>query len=116
MVIGIGIDIIEVSRIQKAIEKNPRFCDRVFTEREIQYSRGKKSEFQHLAARFAAKEAFFKALGKRLGWTDVETINLPSGQPQLVFQAREDLGFSKSYLSLSHLADHALAVVILEKE
>jgi holo-[acyl-carrier protein] synthase len=116
MIIGIGIDIIEISRIQKAIEKNPRFCDRVFTKAEIQYTDGKKNKFQHLAARFAAKEAFFKAIGKHIAWADVETINLPSGQPQLVIYAKEDFGFTRSHISLSHLADHALAVVILEKE
>jgi len=115
MIIGIGIDILEVGRVQKAIEQNARFLNRVFTEKEIQYSQPKKSKFQHLAARFAAKEAFFKAIGKRIAWTDVEVVNEPSGQPRLVIHAKEDFGFTRSHLSLSHLADHALAIVILEK-
>jgi len=115
MIIGVGIDIIEVGRIQKAVEKNPRFCDRIFTPREIQYCDGKKNRFQHLAARFAAKEAFFKAVGRHVGWSTVEVVNLPSGQPELIVHTQEDLGFKRSFVSLSHLVDHALAVVILEK-
>jgi holo-[acyl-carrier protein] synthase len=116
MIHGIGIDIIEVARVQRAVERNPRFVDRVFTTGEIAYAKGKKSRFQHLAARFAVKEAFFKAIGRRLHWTDVETTNLPSGQPQLIVHAREDLGFTRSHISISHLADYATAVVVLEKD
>lgn len=115
MITGIGVDIIEVARVQRAIERNPRFVDRVFTAAEIAYAEGKKSRFQHLAARFAAKEAFFKAIGRRLAWTDVETMNLESGQPRLVLHSREDLGFTRSLISISHLAEYALAVVVLEK-
>jgi holo-[acyl-carrier protein] synthase len=115
MIVGVGIDIIEVGRIQRAMEKNPRFCDRIFTEGEVRYCEGKKNRFQHLAARFAAKEAFFKALGRHVGWTAVEVVNLPTGQPRLVVRAQGDLGFAQSYISLSHLSDHALAVVILER-
>jgi holo-[acyl-carrier protein] synthase len=115
MIIGLGIDIIEVARVRKAIERNPRFVDKVFSPAEIAYAEGKKSRFQHLAARFAAKEAFFKAIGRRLGWTDAEVENLPSGQPRLVIRTSEDLGFDRSHLSLSHLAEYAVAVVILEK-
>lgn len=116
MIIGVGIDLIEVGRVQKAIERNPRFVERVFTEREILYSEGKKSRFQHLAARFAVKEAFYKAIGQRIAWTDVETINLPSGQPQLVLLAKNIYGFTRSHVSISHIADYATAVVVLEKE
>jgi holo-[acyl-carrier protein] synthase len=116
MIIGVGIDIIEVARVQRAIERNPRFVDRVFAAGEIAYGEGKKSRYQHLAARFAAKEAFFKALGRRIGWTDVEVTNLPSGQPELVVRADGDFGFSRSHVSLSHLAEYALAVVILERD
>jgi holo-[acyl-carrier protein] synthase len=115
MITGLGIDIIDVGRIRRAIERNPRFVDRVFTAGEIAYGEGKKSRFQHLAARFAAKEAFFKALGRRIGWTDVEVVNLPSGQPQIAVRASEDLGFTRCHVSLSHLTDYAVAVVILEK-
>jgi holo-[acyl-carrier protein] synthase len=115
MILGVGIDMIEVARIRRAIERNPRFADRVFTAAEIRYCQGKKNEYQHLAARFAAKEAFFKSLGRRIGWTDVEVSNLPSGQPHLVVRSGADFGYARSHLSLSHLADHAIAIVILEK-
>ncbi len=116
MIIGIGIDIIEVGRVRKAIERTPRFVDRVFTPAEIAYSDGKASRFQHLAARFAAKEAFFKAVGRRASWTDVETVNEPSGQPRLAVRSGEDFGFSRSHISLSHIAELAVAVVILERD
>jgi holo-[acyl-carrier protein] synthase len=115
MITGIGIDMIEVARVQKAIERNARFVDRVFTAGEIAYSEDKRSRFLHLAARFAAKEAFFKAIGRRVSWTAVEVANLPSGQPVLKFNTDEDFGFTRAFVSLSHLADHALAVVVLEK-
>lgn len=116
MIIGIGIDLIEVARVQKAIERNPRFVDRVFTEREIQYSEGKKSRFEHLAARFAVKEAFFKAIGQRIAWADVETTNLPSGQPQVTLLAKNIYGFTRSHVTISHTAEYATAVVVLEKD
>jgi holo-[acyl-carrier protein] synthase len=115
MIIGIGIDLIEVVRIRKAIERNPRFADRVFTEKEIAYSEGKKSRFEHLAARFAVKEAFFKAIGQRIAWADVETTNLPSGQPQVALLAENTYGFTRSHVSISHTAEYATAVVVLEK-
>jgi holo-[acyl-carrier protein] synthase len=116
MVLGIGVDIIEVARVQKAIERNPRFVDKVFTATEVAYSEGKKTKFQHLAARFAAKEAFFKAIGRRVSWTAMETVNLESGQPQVHVLSGEDFGFSRARLSLTHVADYAIAMVVLEKE
>jgi holo-[acyl-carrier protein] synthase len=116
MITGIGIDIIEVERIKNSIEKNPRFLNRIFTPNEASYCLGKKNKYQHLAARFASKEAFFKALGKRIKWTDVELINLASGKPQLHIKSKERFSFSRVQVSVSHLADYAAAVVILEKE
>lgn len=116
MIVGIGIDLIEVDRVKKAMEKHPRFLDRVFTPEEVRYSQGKKNAAQHLAARFAAKEAFFKALGRRISWAEVGVVNLPSGQPMLQVTAKEDLGFSRAHLSLSHLKNYAQAVVVLETD
>jgi holo-[acyl-carrier protein] synthase len=114
MIKGVGFDIIEVRRIEKFAEKNPRFLQKVFTPTEISYSQGKRNKYQHLAARFAAKEAFFKALGRRISWTDVELTNLSSGKPQLTIKSEEGIPFSNIHVSISHLADHAAAVVILE--
>ena len=115
MILGVGTDMIEVARVQKAIERNPRFVEKVFTPGELAYSEGKKNKFQHLAARFAAKEAFIKALGRGVPWTSVEVVNLPSGQPTLVVRDGETYGFSGTYVSLTHLASYAVAVVVLEK-
>ena len=115
MIVGIGVDIIEVDRIQKLAEKSPRFLKRVFTNEEIQYCTGKKNKYQHLAARFAAKEAFFKALGKKIHWTDVGIVNLPSGKPELVLNSEGPFPFERTYVSVSHLKDYAVAYVILEK-
>jgi len=114
MIIGVGIDIIEVKRIEKLAEKNPRFLQKIFTPPEISYSLGKRNKHQHLAARFAAKEAFFKALGRRISWTDVELTNLSSGKPQLTIKSQESTSLSNIHVSISHLSDYAAAVVILE--
>lgn len=115
MIVGVGIDIIEVERIKKALERNPRFLKRIFTPQEIAYSQGKKAMHQHLAARFAAKEAFFKALGRRVGWREVGLRNLSSGKPVLDIHTEENLPFTRADVSISHLNDNAAAVVILER-
>jgi holo-[acyl-carrier protein] synthase len=115
MIVGIGIDLIEVDRVKKAMEEHPRFLDRVFTPEEVRYSQGKKNAAQHLAARFAAKEAFFKALGRRISWAEVGVVNLPSGQPMLQVTAKENLGFSQIHLSLTHIRSFAQAMVVLVK-
>ncbi len=116
MIVGIGVDIIEVGRVQKLAEKSPRFLKRIFTDEEIAYSSGKKNKYQHLAARFAAKEAFFKALGRKIKWKDVGIINLPSGKPELDLKSQESFPFDRTQVSLSHLQDYAVAYVVLEKE
>ncbi|MGB8952485.1 MAG: holo-ACP synthase [Candidatus Aminicenantales bacterium] len=117
MIIGIGIDVIEVARVKKAVEKNPRFLGRVFTADEIRYAQTKKNKFQHLAARFAAKEAFFKALGRRIGWADVAITNQASGKPDLIIHTQEEFSdITRCHVSLSHLKEYALAIVLLEKE
>ena len=85
MIIGIGVDIVEVERVERAATRfGDRFLKRVFTEREIDYSMSKTHSYQKLASRFAAKEAAFKALGTGLtNWKDVETTIEPSGKPNL---------------------------------
>ncbi len=114
MVIGIGIDIIDVERVQKLAEKNPRFLERIFTHKEIDYCLQKKNKAQHLAARFAVKEAFFKAIGKRISWQDVELFNLPSGKPQLEVKSKERFSIKDAHVSISHLKEYAVAMVVLE--
>ena len=115
MIAGIGIDIIEVERIARLAERSPRFLKRIFTPHEIAYCSKKKNKQQNYAARFAAKEAFFKALGRRVGWQDVELVNRSSGQPELVVKDGEKGAFERIHVSVSHLAAYAVAVVILEK-
>jgi len=117
MTTGVGIDIIEVARIKGLIEKNPRFVQRIFTTQEISYCQEKKNKYQHFAARFAAKEAFFKALGRRIKWTDIGLINLSSGKPQLEIKDvkfKKKFSLDKIHVSIAHLSEYAVAVVILE--
>src|SRR4026209_1362567 len=88
-VIGIGVDVIECSRIQHSLERfGERFLHRVFTEGEIEYSNSMKFPERHLAARFAAKEAVSKAfgtgIGKAMGWRDIDVRKKPSGEPYLI--------------------------------
>ncbi|MBI4482425.1 MAG: holo-ACP synthase [Acidobacteria bacterium] len=123
MVKGLGVDIVEIHRIADSIERmGERFLKRVFTAGEISYCESRKNKYQHYAARFAAKEAAFKALGRGwqggLSWRDVEVHNEPSGQPQIFLHgaARElarQKGMTEFHLSLSHTDQLALAEVIL---
>ena len=88
MIVGLGIDIIEIKKLHDALDRNGnRLKNRTFTKTEIRYCEKHTNKFQHYAARFAAKEAVFKALGtgwsQGVGWHDVEVCNLPTGNPQL---------------------------------
>jgi len=118
MILKTGIDLIEIGRIQAAVEKyGSRFLRRVFTEREAAESRGRA---EALAIRFAAKEAAVKALGTGIGpvsWLEVETLHHPSGEPYLVLHGRARqiaarLGLSVWAVSLSHSREMATAVVV----
>ncbi|MDP8221344.1 MAG: holo-ACP synthase [Candidatus Stygibacter frigidus] len=123
MIIGIGSDLIEVSRIEKNISK-PQFLNKVFTEKELELCQHKQSQVQSLAARFAAKEACMKALGS--GWAegvsfkDIEILNNGMGAPEIILhgstKARaEALKVVNIFVTLSHLKEIAGATVILEK-
>lgn len=121
-IIGIGTDIIEVSRIGEMIEKHDElFLRRVFTPGEIEYCSGRKASMQHYAGRWAAKEAGLKALGtgwaKGIQWTDIEVRNLMGGKPELhIHQAAKDyadqLGIEEMQISISHCRSFAVAYVI----
>jgi holo-[acyl-carrier protein] synthase len=123
MVIGTGIDIIEISRIQEAIDRNGElFLRRVFTSSEQAYCQARHLSAMHYAGRFAAKEAAFKALGTgwagKIRWIDVE-VESGSGPPQLKLMGAaadrfEFLGATKTHLSISHSRDYAVAMVIFE--
>jgi holo-[acyl-carrier protein] synthase len=126
MIVSIGIDIVEVYRIRETLARTPRFAERVFTEKERVYCETKgAAAAQSYAARFAAKEAFLKALKTgwrgKITWHDMEILNDAQGVPTLEIRGEarvllENLGATKIHLSLSHTTDHAVAEVILEKD
>ncbi len=125
MIVSIGIDIVEVYRIRETLARTPRFAERVFTENEREYCEKKgAAAAQSYAARFAAKEAFLKALKTgwrgKITWHDIEIVSDEQGVPDLEIsgEARrilDNLGANKIHLSLSHTTEHATAQVILEK-
>ena len=124
MIFGVGTDLVEIGRIQKAIEKNPRFLQKVYTEEEIRYCQRKKNPWQSFAARFAAKEAVSKALGTglgKIGLTDIEVQNQSTGQPQIVLHGTAQIfaqthGIKRVHISLSHSEVYAIATAIVEEE
>ena len=124
MIVGIGIDLAEVSRIRDAIERHgSKFIDRIYTPGEIEYVERKANRFERYAARFAAKEAGMKAIGtgwkRGVLWQDFEVVNLPSGQTSLLLhgvaaQIAKRLPVSNIVLSITHTAQQGMAIVILE--
>ena len=124
MIRGIGVDIVKVDRIEKAVERwGHRFLKRIFTAAEIERCQKRARPAQCLALRFAAKEAFAKALGlgmrKGLRWRDIEVVHDNFGKPDLLLhnQAQrllEAVEASRTWLSLSDERESALAVVVLE--
>ena len=122
MTLGIGTDIVKVSRIAKLLERHPEFAEKVFTDLEIEYCRSRPSPAQSYAARFAAKEAVMKALGTgrdgQVNWRDIEVLRAAEGVPQLklhglALQRMETLGADSALLSLSHEKEYAVAFVLL---
>jgi holo-[acyl-carrier protein] synthase len=121
---GVGVDIIEIDRIKEAVEKfGNDFLNKVFTDKEISYcSRRKALRYPELAARFAAKEAYSKAVGKGIAglgrrnngikWKDVEIVNDPLGKP--LFSIEGNIS-QNAHVSLSHSRDYAVAFVYVEK-
>jgi holo-[acyl-carrier protein] synthase len=121
-VIAHGIDMVECQRLQGMIDRHgDRFLRRVFTEAERAYSLGRKRQIEHLAGRFAAKEAVLKVLGtgwrRGIAWTDIEVRNEPSGAPRVILHGRcreiaDELGISSLLISISHIQTHAIASAI----
>ncbi len=125
MIFGIGTDMIEVERVAEKIGKNAGFKELVFSQREIVYCETKTNKYEHYAARFAAKEAFLKALGT--GWkngtafNEIEILNDEIGKPLISFLGETALsvatmGIGKIAISLSHLKSIAVAFVIIENK
>ncbi len=127
MIYGIGVDLVKVPRVAAAMDRyGERFLSRIFTLREIAHCQGKVRAASMLAMRFAAKEAFSKALGVGLReggirWREVEVVPNPRGKPDLVISGRaaqlcEEEGITGLHLTLTDENDQALAVVVLEKD
>jgi len=126
MIIGSGIDLVEIPRIQLSMDRyGTRFLNRIYTQAEQAYCLRKRKAAESFAARFAAKEAGAKALGTGISngvsWLEIEVVREPSGKPTLRFHGRAlqiaaYLGVGRANLSITHGADLAVASVVLENE
>lgn len=125
-IIGIGIDVVHVERIERALERwRDGFAKRVFTEGELAYCMSKKRPGMHLAARFGVKEAVMKAFGTGwsggVKWTDVEVVREDSGRPGVVLGGRlkelaAEMGVTKALISFSHDGGYAVAQAVITGE
>jgi holo-[acyl-carrier protein] synthase len=126
MIVAIGIDLAEISRMEEKLGRNnTRFRDRVFTATEIAYCESRASRFASYAVRFAAKEAAMKALGtgwaEGVGWQEIEIVNNEAGAPAIrlsghALERFTELGATRAHVTLSHSRDMAIAQVIFESE
>lgn len=126
MIAGTGIDVVEIDRIQRSIDRyGKRFLDRVYLDAEQAYCLRKRNSAESFAARFAAKEAAAKALGTGISygvnWLEIEVVREPSGRPTLQLHGRaaqiaQSLGVIRTALSLTHTAQIAMASVLFEDE
>jgi holo-[acyl-carrier protein] synthase len=121
-IVGHGIDLVETQRIERMLaDHGERFLERCFTPREMAYLGNLREQAQHLAGRFAAKEAILKVLGTGwshgIAWTDAEVPRQPSGQPTVVLHGKclevaHALGITAWWISISHIKTHAMASAI----
>ena len=118
---GIGIDLVDVARVRNALERYPeKFRSRVFTPAEVRFCETLGDKYQSYAGRFAAKEAFSKALGTGLrgaiGWTEIEVCDNERSRPTIKVTGRAEqiLAGRKVHLSISHLPAYATAIVVIE--
>jgi holo-[acyl-carrier protein] synthase len=119
---GVGVDIVEVDRLKETVEKyGEEFLQKVFTPKELSYAKSRATIHQHLAARFAAKEAFSKAFSTgwsgEFRWRDVEVSNDTLGKPSLTVhgEMKKKLRGSQIHVSISHSERAVVAVVLIEK-
>ena len=124
MIFGIGIDIIEVERVEKLVSKKDKYLQKIYTLSEINYCECKRNRAEEYAVRFAGKEALLKAVGtgisKGLKFNEIEIVNNKLGKPEIVLYGSTKKYVAKNKIkniqvSLSHLKEYAIAVVILEK-
>lgn len=122
MKISCGVDIIEIKRIQESIENlGEKFINKIYTKNEIEYCESKRTQkYQHYAARFAAKEAIFKAISDSLQnkydieWKDVEITNSKTGKPIITFINKSISNLEAIDISISHCKEYAVANVVAE--
>jgi holo-[acyl-carrier protein] synthase len=122
-VFGVGIDLVSVARVQAALERyRERFRSRVFTPAEVRFCETLGDKYPSYAGRFAAKEAFSKALGTGLrgaiGWTEIDVCDNERQRPTIRVTGRAEkiLAGRKVHLSISHLPDYATAIVVIEDQ
>jgi holo-[acyl-carrier protein] synthase len=125
MIVGSGIDLVEIARIQQSVQRfGQRFLNRVYTAAEQGYCLRKRNSAESLAARFAAKEAGAKALGtgisRGVSWLEIEVVREPSGRPTIQFHGRaaeiaQTMGVAHVALSITHTATLSMASVVVEK-
>lgn len=123
MIEGFGVDIVEVKRIKVAVKKwGNKFLNKIYTKRELKYCKSKGLPEQHLAARFAAKEAVYKAFGgdgkTPIAWTDIEIVNEKNGRPKVILRGSakrlmRQRKVSRAVVSLSHTKNYAVGNCIL---
>ncbi|UMZ74894.1 holo-ACP synthase [Natranaerofaba carboxydovora] len=122
MIIGTGVDMLEITRIKKMYEKRPgRTLEKIFGELEKEYILSKKNPYPHMAARFCAKEAFSKALGTGIGkmsLPEFQVVNDSKGKPEAIITGKaneilQELGGNSVHISLSHTKELAIAYVII---
>jgi holo-[acyl-carrier protein] synthase len=126
MIFGVGIDLVNIPRMEAALNRwGDRFLRRVFTEQEVEICFQRAYPAASFALRFAAKEAFSKAIGlgmrKGIRWRDIEVLHLPGGRPTLNLKGRssetcKEKGITRLHLSLTDEGDYGAAVVILEEK
>lgn len=125
-IVSHGIDLVECARIRELADRyGDRFLHRVFTEKELAYCLPRQRKWEHLAGRFAAKEAVLKVLGtgwrEKIAWTDIEVTNDPAGQPHVALvnepvEICKKLGIERIIISISHTENYATASAIGLKE
>ena len=121
MILGIGTDIIEIQRIQRTVERTPKFLEKIFTEREIELFKSKAMKYETIAGNFAVKEAISKAIGRGFrgfSFNDLEVLRDELGKPivNISDKVREIIGYKDVifHISISHNKSYAIAFVTLE--
>jgi holo-[acyl-carrier protein] synthase len=124
MIYGIGVDIVKIERFKKALDRwGDHLCKRVFTQQELLICQNKAQPEKHLALRFAAKEAFLKALGRGMfqgvAWKEIEITNDPSGRPHMNVRGEaerlcREKEIKEIFVSISHETEYGVAQVLLE--